>query len=63
MDITIIVKLFTLCVGCILEDGFSYAGDTNPEEMLSDESDKITPPENQDFNTELSFFQPVIFFR
>ncbi|MDD7772011.1 MAG: DUF2975 domain-containing protein [Firmicutes bacterium] len=40
----------------ILVDSFSYAGDTSPEEMLSDESDKITPPENQDFNTELSFF-------
>ncbi|MGN0268255.1 MAG: DUF2975 domain-containing protein [Lachnospiraceae bacterium] len=40
----------------ILADSFSYAGDTSPEEMLSDEGDIITPPENQEFETELSFF-------
>ena len=40
----------------ILVDNFSYAGDKSPEEMLSDEGAIITPPENQDFNTELSFF-------
>lgn len=40
----------------ILADSFSYAGDTSPEEILSDKGDIITPPENQDFNTELSFF-------
>lgn len=39
----------------ILADSFSYAGETSPEEMLSDEGDKIVPPENQDFNAELSF--------
>lgn len=40
----------------ILADSFSYAGETSPEEMLSDGSDKIVPPENRDFKTELSFF-------
>ncbi len=40
----------------ILADSFSYTGDTSPEEILSDKGDIITPPENQDFNTELSFF-------
>ena len=40
----------------ILVESFSYAGDASPEGMLSDGSDKITPPENQVFETELSFF-------
>ena len=40
----------------ILAEGFSYAGDTSLEEMLSDEGAKIAPPENQEFETELSFF-------
>lgn len=40
----------------ILADSFSYAGDNIPEEILSDKGDIITPPENQNFNTELSFF-------
>ncbi len=40
----------------ILVDSFSYAGDTSPEEMLKGEGGKIVPPENQDFNTELLFF-------
>ena len=40
----------------ILADGFSYAGDASPEAMLSGGNDKIIPPEDQDFNTELSFF-------
>lgn len=40
----------------ILENGFSYSGNTDPEKMLRDEGDKITPPENQEINTELSFF-------
>ncbi len=40
----------------ILADGFSYAGDASPEAMLSGGNDKIIPPEDQDFNMELSFF-------
>lgn len=40
----------------ILENGFSYSGNTSPEEMLRDDGDKIAPPENQEINTELSFF-------
>ena len=40
----------------ILVESFSYAGDASPEDMLSDGRDKITPPENQVFETELSFF-------
>lgn len=40
----------------ILVDNFSFAGDTSPEEMLSDQGAIITPPENQDFNAELSIF-------
>ena len=40
----------------ILADGFSYAGDVSPEAMLSGGNDKIIPPEDQDFNMELSFF-------
>lgn len=39
----------------ILADGFSYAGDASPEAMLSGGNDKIIPPEDQDFNMELSF--------
>ena len=40
----------------ILADGFSYAGDASPEAMLSGGNNKIIPPEDQDFNMELSFF-------
>ena len=40
----------------ILVGSFSYAGDSNPEDMLNNGSGKIIPPENQEFGTELSFF-------
>lgn len=39
-----------------LADGFSYAGDKSPEGMLKDDGSAVIPPENQDFQTDLSFF-------
>lgn len=40
----------------ILADNFSYAGNASPEDMVSGKTDAIAPPENQEFETELSFF-------
>lgn len=40
----------------VLEDGFSYASETSPEGMLSNEGGKIIPSENQEVDTEISFF-------
>ena len=40
----------------ILGGNFSYATDKDPEDMLKGENGKIAPPENQEFETELAFF-------
>lgn len=40
----------------ILIGSFAYAGDDDPEDMLSDEANHIAPPENREFETELEFF-------
>lgn len=41
----------------ILSGGrYSYAGDASPEEMLGDNGSAVIPPENQEFQTNLSFF-------
>ena len=40
----------------ILGGNFSYATDKDPEDMLKGENGKIAPPENQEFETELDFF-------
>ena len=40
----------------MLGKNFTYAGDKSPEDILSDENSKITPPENQEFEAELKFF-------
>lgn len=39
-----------------LVNNFSYAGSEGPEGMLSDGGSTVTPPEDQDFQVELSFF-------
>ena len=46
----------------ILADGFSYVGVASLEAMLSGGNDKIIPPEDKDFNTELSFFNHLFSF-
>ena len=38
------------------DDYYSYAGDASPEEMLGDNDSAVIPPENQEFQTNLSFF-------
>ena len=42
--------------GLLAGSHYSYAGDASPEEMLSDNGSAVIPPENQDFQTDLSFF-------
>lgn len=40
----------------LLADQFAYAGDADPEGMLGGEGSAMLPPEDQDFQTSLSFF-------
>ena len=40
----------------LLVDSLSYSVDSDPEEMLSEDGGMFTPPENQDFNAHISFF-------
>ena len=40
----------------LLTDHFSYSSDADPEELLNNEGGAVVPPENQDFQTNLSFF-------
>lgn len=48
-------KSFTSLWG-ILADDFSYAGEASPKEMLRSDGSTVLPPENQDIQTSLSFF-------
>lgn len=39
-----------------LVNNFSYAGDTSPEKLLNQEDSTVVPPEDQEFQADLSFF-------
>lgn len=49
-------KKYFSSVWGMLSDGFSYATDQDPSDMLKDNDNKILPADNTEINTKLNFF-------